>query len=290
VDGTLQFELTSRITARMIGSVRLDRLRYTILGTYLNPPVPRDQYDQSYRVEGKYTFSQRFNTDLGVEVGRSLLVNIPAASTAANTETRRYRANWHWNFHLLPGLTADQTNTLNASYIYWTFLPASADRLQLDYFTHTRLDADITPRLRVTLANDFRYQPSGGYAPLDPTLPSGDSYFSQSDESFLSILGATMSYSLARALSLSVTPTYTATDRKGFTNGIAVPQSATRSLIMSGTANLNVPIGRKGELTGNLSRNFSADHRIGYTSGVPDNQPHVETDFWSGNLQLSWQL
>lgn len=290
VDGTLQWELTRRITAKVTGSVRLDRLRYAVLGSYPNLPVPRDQYDQSYRMEGKYTFSQRFNTGLGAEVGRSLFVNIPAASTAANTETRRYRANWNWNFRLLPGLTANQTNTLNASYVYYTFLPASADRLVLDYYTQTKLDADVTPRLRITISNDFRYQPTGGFAPLDGALDDGNSYFSQADENFLSILVATMTYSLGQALSFSVTPIYTATDRKGIIDGVAVPQTATRALGLTGSANLNVPIGRRGQLTGSLSKNFNADHRISYTSGVPDNQPRVETDFWSGGLQLSWEL
>jgi len=290
VGGTLQWDLTSRFIARMIGNVSLDRLRYAILGSYPNPPVPRDQYDQSYRMEGRYKFSERFKTDVGAEVGRSLFVNIPAASTAANTETRRYRANWNWTFRILPGLTANQTNTLNANYTYYTFLPASADRLVLEYHTNTIVDADVTQRLRVSIRNDFRYQPTGGYAPLDPPLYDGQSYFSQADESYQSLLSATMSYSLAQALSLSVIPTYTATDRKGITEGVAVPQTSTRALSMMGSANLNIPVGRKGQLTGNLSKNFNADHRINYTAGVPDNQPRVETDFWSGFLQLSWDL
>jgi hypothetical protein len=290
VGGTLQWDVTQRIIARMIGNVSLDRLRYAILGSYPNPPVPRDEYAQSYRVEGKYTFSQRFKTDLSAEVGRSLFVNIPAASTAANTETRKYRANWSWTFRILPALTANQTNTLNANYTYYTFLPASADRLVLEYHTNTIVDADVTHRLRVSIRNDFRYQPTGGYAPFDPPLGDGNSYFSQADESFQSLLSATMNYSLAQALSFSVTPTYSATDRKGITEGVAVPQTATRALSLAGSANLNLPIGRRGQLTGSLSKNFNADHRINYTSGVPDNQPRVETDYWSGTLQLSWNL
>lgn len=290
VGGTFNWEVTRRITARVSGNVSLERLRYTILGSYPNPPVPRDQYEQSYRVEGKYTFSSRFHTDLAAEVGRSLFVNIPAASTAANTENRRYRSTWHWNFRILPGLTADQINSLNANYTYYAFLPQSSDRLVLEYVTQTRLDADVTQRLRVTVSNQFRYQPTGGYAPLDPPLDDGSSYFSQADESFQSILGAAMTYSLGQALSLSVTPTYTATDRKGITDGVAVPQNATRSLGLTGSANLNIPIGTRGQLTGNLGKNFNADHRINYTSGVPDNQPRVETDFWYGTLQLSWNL
>jgi len=290
VDGTLQWNLSSRFTARANGSVRLDRYRYAILGSYSSTKVPRDQYDQSYRVEGKYTYSERFNTGLVLEVGRSLFVNIPSASTAANTETRRYRSSWDWTFHLLPGLTATQNNSLNASYVYYTFLPASADRLVLDYFTHTSINADVTPRLHIDVSNDFRYQPTGGYAPLDPPLDDGNSYFSQSDENFLSILGASMTYSLGQALSLSVIPTYTATDRNGISDGAAVKQSATRTLNLSGAANLNFPIGRKGQLTGSLSRNFNADRRIAYISGAPDNQPATEYDFWSGRLQLSWDL
>jgi hypothetical protein len=289
-DGTISWDLTRKIIAKLTGSVSLSRLRYDILGSYLNPPVPRDAYDQSYRADATYTFSKQFDTHLGLEVGRSLFVNIPAASTAANTETRRYRANWDWKFVLLSGLTVNQNNALNATYTYYAFLPPSADRLVLDYFTHTKIDADVTSRLRISIANDFRYQPTGGYAPLDPPLNDGNAYFSQSDENFLSVLGATMTYSLGSALSVSIIPTYTATDRKGVTEGIVVPQSATRALALNGSANLNIPIGRKGQLSGYLGKNFNADHRISYTSGVPDNQPVVETDFWSGSLQLSWDL
>ena len=106
VEGSLEWALTPRVSAKLNGRVNLSQSRYFTIGTYLNPPVPRDQYDQSYRAEGRYTFSQRFNTALGLEVSRSLYVNIPAASTAANNEIRSYRADWRWTYHLLPGLTA----------------------------------------------------------------------------------------------------------------------------------------------------------------------------------------
>jgi len=290
VQGSMNWQLTRKITAKLTGEVDLDRLRYSILGSFLNPPVPRDQYGQSYRADATYAFSKQFDTHLGVEVRRSLFVNIPAASTAANTETRGYRAVWDWKFALLSGLTVNQNNTLNANYTYYTFLPASADRLVLDYFTSTRIDADVTRSLRIGIKNDFRYTPTGGFAPLDPPNDNGNSYFSQSDENFQSVLSANMSYQLGSAITLSVTPIYTATDRKGFTEGIAVPQTSTRSLGMNGSANLNIPIGRKGTLTGFLGKTFNADHRINYNSGVPDSQPRVEIDFWSGSLALSWDL
>src|SRR5205823_7375985 len=95
--------------------------------------------------------------------------------------------------------------------------------------------------------------PTGGYAPLDPPLYDGNIYFSQSDENFISTLYATMNYRLGPGLSLSVSPTYNATDRKGITEGVAVPQSATRQLAIAGSADLNIPIGRKGQLSGRRS-------------------------------------
>jgi len=290
LEGTLDWTLTSRITTKVNGRVSLTRSRYFVLGSYLNPPVPRDQYEQSYRADGSYTYSQQFATSLGLEVTRSLFVNIPAASTAANTETQSYRANWRWTYRLLEGLTATQRNDMVADYVHYPFLASSADRLTLDYHSNTTLNAVITPRLSVDLVHDFHYQPSGGYAPLDPPLNDGNSYFSQADDARQSQLTARLTYTPAPALSLNISPVYSAYDRKSISEGVSLPQRTTRSLNFSGGANLNIPIGRTGQLTGHLDRSFRSDRTTTYVSGVPNSPPTAEFDYWTGNLQLSWSL
>ena len=290
VEGSLEWALTPRVSAKLNGRVNLSQSRYFTIGTYLNPPVPRDQYDQSYRAEGRYTFSQRFNTALGLEVSRSLYVNIPAASTAANNEIRSYRADWRWTYHLLPGLTATQRNQMVADYLHYTFLPTSADRLSLDYHTYTELNADITPRFHVDVTHDIRYQPTGGYAPLDPPLNDGSTYFSQTDDSRTTTLRATMTYTPAPVISLTIRPEYTTIDRKAISEGVATPQRASRTLNFSGGAHLNLPVGRRGQLTGGFDRTFRSDAITTYTSGAPSTAPTAEYDYWTGNLQLSWSL
>jgi hypothetical protein len=290
LDGTLAWNPSQRVTLKATGGVSLTRSRYFIIGSYLNPPVPRDQYRQSYRVDGNYTHSQRFNTGVGLEVSRYLFVNIPAASTAANTETRSYRAEWRWTFRLLPGLTATQRNQASADYAYYTFLPSTSDRLSLDYFTSTQLNAAITPRLQLDITHDHRYQPTGGYAPLDPPLDDGNSYFSQVDENVTSRLLASISYTPTPALSITIRPDFTSSERQSINEGVAVPQRESRNLTFSGGANLNLPVGRRGQLTGSLSRTFRSDRTTNYVSGVPDLRPVSEIDYWVGNLEFSWSL
>jgi hypothetical protein len=223
-------------------------------------------------------------------VSRSLFVNIPAASTAANNETRSYRADWRWTFRLLQGLTATQRNQLTADYIYYSFLPASSNRLSLDSFTSTTLNAVITPRLQLDITHDHRYQPTGGYAPLDAPLDDGNSYFSQADDTRNSSLRAGLNYSPSQSLSLSIRPEFSSFDRNGITDGVPVPQRSTRTLNFSGGASLNLPVGRRGQLTGSLARTYRADRTVTYVSGAPDNRPRSEIDYWNGSINFSWTL
>jgi hypothetical protein len=91
-------------------------------------------------------------------------------------------------------------------------------------------------------------------------------------------------------IQFSLNPTYQAIDRDNAVDGVIVPQRQTRTLNMGGGANLNVPLGKRGKLTGNIARNYRADRTTAFTSGVPQPAPRSETDFWSGQLQVSWDL
>jgi hypothetical protein len=286
---TLNWQLATKLHATVTGGVDLTRFRYFIVGTYANPPVPRDQYDQSYSAKLNYEYSRRFTTGVGLEVDRSLFVNIPAASTAANNETRGYRANWDWTYHLLPSLTANQKNQAVADYTYYTFLPPTSDRLVLEYTSTTTVSADIFQGLHLDLTHYLNFQPTGGYAPLKPPLNDGNSYFSQSDEGRQSSLRAGLTYSFP-AVSITITPVYSLDTRKNVVDGALVPQLSSKSLDFSGSANLDIPVGRRGRITGNIARETDASRRVTYPSGVAVYEPRVETDFWTGTLTLTWSL
>jgi len=117
IDATVSRSLTRKITLRANGSVSLSSYRYYVIVDYPNPPVDRDQYRQSYRIEGQYSGSARFNSGLVLDVTRNVLVNLRAGSTASNNEATSYRAEWRWSYRMLPGLTATQNNSIGADYI-----------------------------------------------------------------------------------------------------------------------------------------------------------------------------
>jgi len=85
-------------------------------------------------------------------------------------------------------------------------------------------------------------------------------------------------------------PNYQAANRDNFQNGASAPQRKGRTLNFSGGASVNLPLGARGHLTGDIRRTYRADRSITYTSGVPQPSPRSETDFWNGTLQLSWAL
>jgi len=76
----------------------------------------------------------------------------------------------------------------------------------------------------------------------------------------------------------------------GTSNGGEVPTRRSRRLSLSGTANLNLTLGKKGALSGGIGRSFSADRTTTFQNGLPQASPLAEQDFWNGNLQLSWEL
>jgi len=285
-DATVTRNLTQKMLLRATGSVGLSSYRYYIIGSYKSPQVDRDQYRQNYRIEAQYNMSSRFNSGVALDVTRNVLVNIPAGSTASNNEASSYRAEWRWSFHVMPGLTATQNNSIGADYMHYNFLP-SGDRLSLSYNTVTSLNAVLSPRFTVDIRHNARHQPAGAYT----QLADGLYYLSRSEVSDNYTLSARLAYTPSKAFSLVMQPDYLAGERDGATSGILAPTRTSRQLNFSGGASLNLPIGAKGRLTGDVLRTYRDDRAINYTSGgLVQPQPRTESDFWNGSLQLTWEL
>jgi len=285
IDATLTRSLTRKILLRASGGVSLNSYRYYLIGMYPNPPVDHDQYRQNYRIESQYTGSARFNSGLVLDVTRNVLVNIPAGSTTSNSVANSYRAEWRWSYRLLPGLTATQNNSLSADYIHFNYLPAS-DRLSLDFSTATSLNAVLSPRFTMDVRHNLKHQPGGTYT----EFPDGISYLSRSEVNDNSTLSARLAYTPSPVLSLFMQPDYVAGERDASQSGTLIPTRSNRSLNFSAGASLNLPLGAKGRITGDILRTYRADRSINYTDGVPMPQPGTESDFWNGSLQFSWEL
>ncbi len=285
LDGTLIKQLTPHLNGKISASIALTSYRYFVIGKYPTPPVSRDQWRQSWRAVGIFSGSPKFSSTLSLEVSKNRYINIPSASTGANNATRSYRSEWSWTYRLLTGLTATQRNTLSADYLEYTFLPEN-NRLTLDYGALTTLNAVVTPRLNISLTHNARQTPGGNYR----IYPDGLYYFERADENTTYNLTASIGYAPSSAVSLSFDPRYYAADRTGTVNGVQVPQRASRSLDFSGGANINWPVGSKGQLRGNIRRSYRADRAATYASGLPQFTPRSEIDYWNGSLQLSWHL
>ncbi|MGH7743144.1 MAG: hypothetical protein ACRENS_14115, partial [Candidatus Eiseniibacteriota bacterium] len=285
VDATATRPFGTRIIFKANGNVSLASYRYYAIGGYQTLPINNDQYRQSYRLEGSYTPQLVFNTGIALEVIRTLAVNLPAASTASNNEDRTYRAEWRWTYRLLPMLTATQRNLITADYVIYNF-SAENNRLSLDYSTVTALNAVLTPRLTLDLTHNSRVQPSGSYvAQID-----GTDAFGKSDETRNYTLGVRVGYTPTPGFSLSLEPSYLSIARAGAVNGVVAPQRNSATLNFSGGASINVAVGQRGQLTGDIHRIFRDDRSTTYSSGVPVPSPLAETDYWSGGLTLTWTL
>lgn len=274
-----------KITTKLTSSISLVQSRSRAIADSASPPTPRDSYRQSYRAEARYNQSERLTSGVALEVGLSRSINLPAASTSNNTDTRSYRAEWRWNYRLLRGLTASQTNTLQADYQFYPFASERND-LSLDYYVITNLNAVITPRLSVDVSHNARQQPSGDWR----VLPDGSGVLLPADENLNYTLRSSVTYSPSPAMSFTLTPEYVATDRNGTTNGVEAPTRKSRRLNFTGGANLNLQIGRRGQVTGTVRRTFSSESATNYRNGVPQVSPVSEQDYWNGQLQFSWEL
>ena len=272
-----------RFIARLNGTIGLDRSRYVRTNEGTSLPVDRDGYRQSYRAETVFNRDERLTTTVAMQVGLTSSINIPEAASSSSFDTRSYLGEWRWSYRMLRGLAVTQTNQIQADYRIYTFTPELND-LGLSYNTNTSLQASLTPRLQIEVQHNTRQQPRGSYLPVG----TQGLFFQPADESRDYSLRAPVTWSPSPALSLTVTPEYQASDRIGTVNGLATPQRSGRTLLMSGGANLNLPVGRSGHISGNLRRTFRDDRSTSYASGVPQPQPRAETDYWNGQLLFSW--
>jgi len=286
LDGKLNRRLTPKLNLQLNGGVSLARYRYAVVDRYPSPPVSRDNYRQSYRIDALYNYSQRFNTGAGLEVARTELVNIAATSTSANNVTRTYRADWRWTYRLTTGLTATQRNTLSANYVAYTFREG-ADRLNLEYGNVTTLNAVLSPRLVLNLTHSSNLAPSGSY--LQDEV-DGEWFFSPADRSKVFELRSDLSYTPTPGFSLTMAPLYRSVEREGTVNGITAPQREDRTLTVDGGAVVSLPVGRRGRLEGNFGRRFQGQRTSTFNAGVAEIAPVTEQDFWRGALTFSWQL
>jgi len=286
LDGKLNRRLTPKLNLQLNGGISLALYRYTVVDSYPSPPVSRDNYRQSYRVDVLYNYSTRFNTGAGLEVARTQLVNIAATSTSANNITRTYRADWRWTYRLTTGLTATQRNTLSANYLAYTFREGQ-DRLNLEYGNVTTLNAVLSPRLVLNLTHSSSLAPSGSYLQDDV---DGEWFFSPSDRSQVFELRSDLSYTPTPGFSLTLAPLYRSVEREGTVNGVTAPQRQDRTLTVDGGAVVSLPVAQRGRLEGNFGRRFQGQRTATYTAGVAEIAPVTEQDFWRGALTFSWQL
>ncbi len=287
VDGTLTWVVSRKVNAKLTGDVSLTSLRYEQIGSFASTPVNREAYRQSLRGDVGYQRSERLNTSGAFTVSRDLSLNLPRGSTAANSETRQYQAEWRWSYRLFQGLTAVQTNRMSANYTrYLSSSSSGNNRLSLDYSTFTTLNAVLTERLNMDLSHSARFQPSGNLV----RFADGNDYLRQSDQNESFALNSQISYSPVPGISLQIQPQYSATNRLTASNVGLVPQREQRTLKVSGGANLNLTLPMRGRLSGFLNRSFSGDRSTQYSNGVVKTSPVTELDFWNGSLQVTWDF
>jgi hypothetical protein len=220
-----------------------------------------------------------------MEVSLNRSINLPSTSTSNNTDTRSYRAEWRWSYRLLRGLTAQQSNSVQSDYEFFPFSPERND-LSLDYSSTTNLNAVVTPRLSIDVTHTAGQRPHGDWR----TLPDGSGVLLPADESLNYTLRAQVVWAVTHGLSVRLLPEYLASDRTGTTNGVETPTRSTRRLGLGGGVNLDIALGTRGHLQGDISRQFTDDRSTTYRNGVPQPSPLAEQDFWNGSLGLTWDL
>jgi hypothetical protein len=284
----------SRFVFKATGQVSLVSYRYAIEDTSYKAQTggqsvdlsnPRDDYRQSYRLEGTYIRPNGFTNTLGLDVQRVLTLNLDAEHSAGNREDRVYRVDWRWTYRLLQGLTATQRNQIGATYTRNPYAP-DKDRLSMTYLTITTLNANVTPRLSVDLTHSASYRPNGDYV----LAPDGYSYFNISDSNRDYTLVGHIGYTPAPFLTLTLDPTYASNAREGTLNGQPSPDNTRRSLTFTGGVSVNLMVAGRGRLSGTLNRNSNLSRNVKYTAGVPKPEPRSSQDYWQGSLQFSWSL
>jgi hypothetical protein len=284
-EATLQRPLSRRLTAQLHGEIGLTQYRSTATADSASPPTPRDDYRQMYRIQATYEPTEKFITNVALEVSLARSINLPSTSTSNNTDTRSYRATWTWSYRLMRGLTASQTNAIQSDYQFFPFAPERND-LGLDYNSVTNLNAVITPRLSIVVTHAARQHPHGDWR----VLPDGNGVLLPSDENLNYNLVAQVVWAVSQGISLRLQPQYLATDRTGTTNGVETKTLTTRRLGLDGGVNLDIPLGKSGHVIGDVSKKLSDDRSTTYLGGVPNPSPLARQDYWFGSLSLTWDL
>lgn len=284
-DAQFQRALGRRLQAKLAAAINLTRSRYEATSLSATPPSPRDTYRQSYRAETRYNPTQRLNSSTALEVVLSRTINIERLTTSSNTDTRTYRGEWTWSYQMFQGLTVAQNNRISADYQFYPFAN-SRNTLGLSYNTITTLNTVLTPRLSVSVVHTALQSPRGSYTLQDDGLEA----LKLSDEARNLGLHASIRYAPTPAVSFTLEPDYRADARSGTTNGVSAKQRDDRKLDMAGRVDLNVPIGRRGTLTGGIARNYTDARSTSYTNSVPTVSPRSITDYWNGSLTLTWTL
>lgn len=284
-DAQFQRAIGSRLQAKLSTSINLTRYRYEATAADAKAPTPRDTYRQAYRAEGRYNPVQRFTSSMALDVSLARTINIERLTTSSNNDTRTYRGEWTWSYQMLKGLTVSQNNQITADYRFYPFAP-DRNTLGLNYRTLTTLNTVLTPRLSVMVMHTAQQQPRGSYTREDDGLE----YLKLSDEAENFALHASIRYSPTPTVSFSLEPDYRADVRSGTTNGVSAKQRDDRRLSMGGNVDLNLKVGRKGTIAGNIARNFDDARSTSYTNGVGTLSPRAITDYWNGSLTFTWQL
>ncbi len=294
LQGTLTRHLTTNLSFKARGDVSLTSYRFSIPdasyliqshGQTVEPSDPHDDYRQSYRLETTYAHGNDLSTTMALQVDRILTLYLLANRSGTNQEDRPYRAEWLWSYQLMPGLTANQRNEIDATYTRNLYAPQK-NRLTLSYLTITTLTAALTPHLQVDLTHNANYGPNGDFV----RSADGLEYFNVSDASRDYTLSGRIAYTPIPALTFTLNPYYQAHFQDGYTAGAKRPTSQRRELTLAGGATVNVPVGAAGHLSGSLQRNLDARRDFTYTNGLLTTAPRSQTDYWSGVLQFSWRL
>lgn len=277
--------LGPRVQAKLSTSINLSRYRYEATHDSTTPPTPRDTYRQSYRVETRYNPNARLTSSVALDVSLSRTINIERLTTSSNNDTRSYRGEWTWSYQMFPGLTVAQNNQITADYRFYPFAD-ERNTLGLNYRTLTTLNTVLTPRLTVMVVHTAQQQPRGSYT----REPDGLESLKLSDDTENLGLHASIRYAPTPSVSFSLEPDYRADVRSGTTNGVSAKQRDDRRLSMGGNVDLNLKLGRKGTLAGNIARSYDDSRSTSYTNGIATVSPNAVTDYWSGSLTLTWQL
>jgi len=264
LSGTATVPLGNLLTLTLDSDIQLGTLRYSRIASPLSIPVAHDDASQNWRITISPGPGQhRMSNTIGLKVARHQQVNLPASSTASNTDERTYTGTWNWTYLLLTGLSANQTNSLVADYTAYPFSPAS-NNASLTYTTTTILNADLGPRFRIVTTHFSQFLPKGNYRPQVPDDPT--QYLSLTDESLNYSLDVRSEYSLLPPfVTLNADPIYSGTSRNTAKGSVLTLQRKSRTLNFRWGANLNLPVGKTGSLRGDVTYNENATRNLDYT-------------------------